>query len=109
MSSAAERPAYTPHPSYVVVWIVLVVLFAASVSFNLLSSVVVGVVFAFFIAAVKSLMVAAWFMHLNIEKRWVWIILATALTVIFIMWLGMAPDVMEMEGLNWAKQPAGPR
>ena len=111
MSTAVERAPHTPHPSYVVVWVVLVVLFAASVSFNLLSSVVVGIVFAFFIAMIKALMVAAWFMHLNIEKRWVWVILAAALLVIFVMWLGVAPDVMEKEGLNWAKQPpaAGPR
>ena len=98
-----DHAEHGPHPSYIIIWVVLVALFAASVGFSVLSSVVVGVVFAFFIAIIKGLMVAAWFMHLNIEPRWVWGILFGALLIVFILWLGVAPDVMEMKGVNWIK------
>ena len=101
MSQNAEHHA--PPMSYIIIWVVLVVLFAASIAFSLFSSLVVGVVFAFFIAIVKALMVAAWFMHLNIEPRWVWVLLAMALGAVFVMWLGMAPDIMEPAGANWSK------
>ena len=105
MSQNAE---HTPHPSYIVIWFVLVVLFAASVSFSLFPSVVVGVVFAFAIAIVKTYMVAAYFMHLNIEPKWVWMMLGLALLAVFIMWLGIAPDVMEATGTNWSKAESLP-
>ena len=105
MTSHAEHAETTLHPNYVIIWAVLVVLFVASISFSFVTSFAVGVVFAFFIAIVKALMVAAWFMHLNIEQKWVWIILCGGLLTIFVMWMGMAPDVMEMEGVNWSKDP----
>lgn len=108
MAQHAENPHHGSLLHYVVVWAVLVVLFAGSVSFSVVSSFVVGVVFAFFIAIVKAVMVAAWFMHLNIERRWVWLMLATGLMVVFVLWLGVAPDVMEMEGQNWSKLPLPP-
>lgn len=103
MSQHAERAEHAPHPAYLLVWAVLVTLFVASVSFNLVTSFVVGVVFAFFIAIIKTLMVAAWFMHLNVEKRWVWLMLLTGLLVVLVFWMGVAPDVMETEGVNWIK------
>jgi len=106
MSQNAEHHA--PPSYYIIIWAVLVVLFAASVSFSLFSSVVVGVVFAFVIAIVKAVMVAAWFMHLNTEPRWVWIMLVGALVAILIMWMGMAPDVMETHGTNWSKEHSLP-
>ena len=91
------------HPPYILIWFLLVVLFVASVAFSLFSSVVVGVVFAFFIAVVKALMVASYFMHLNIEPRFVWYMMFLALGAVFIMWLGIAPDVMEVNGAHWTK------
>ena len=105
MTSHSEHAHPTPHPNYIIIWAVLVVLFVASVSFSIVTSFAVGVVFAFFIAIIKALMVAAWFMHLNIEQKWVWIILTGGLLTIFVMWMGIAPDVMETEGLNWSKIP----
>jgi len=104
MSSHSEQGEHA-HPAYIIIWIVLVALFLASVGFSAFSSVVVGVVFAFFIAIVKALMVASWFMHLNVEPRWTWGILGMALLTIFVMWLGIAPDVMELNGVNWSKDP----
>ena len=106
MSQHAEPITHAPPIHYIIVWAVLVVLFVGSVGFSFVSSFIVGVVFAFFIAIVKAVMVGAWFMHLNLEPKWVWIMFAGGLMVVFIMWLGIAPDVMEMRGLNWEKIPA---
>lgn len=104
MSQHAESGHGHDHTRfYMTIWVLLVVLFVASVTFGLFSSVVVGVVFAFFIAIIKALMVSAYFMHLNIEPRWVWLLLLVALLAVFIMWLGVAPDVMEHSGTNWKK------
>ena len=108
MSAQAGNQAQghdTAHPSYIVIWVLLVLLFVASLGFSHFTSLVVGVVFAFFIAIVKALMVAAWFMHMNVEKKWVWIMMFLALGTVFIMWMGMAPDVMENRGVNWSKSP----
>ena len=106
MSQLAQPPDHSIRMRYAVIWAVLVLLFVCSIAFNGVTSFVVGVVFAFFIAIIKALMVAAWFMHLNIERRWVWIMLGGGLAVVFIMWLGVAPDVMESAGQNWSKLPA---
>lgn len=107
MTQHTEQTEYSPHPGYLLIWAVLVTLFVVSVTFNLFSSIVVGVVFAFFIAIIKTLMVAAWFMHLNVEQKWVWVMLLTGLLVVFVMWMGIAPDVMETEGVNWYKLTPG--
>lgn len=104
MSSHSEHGAHGGQ-AYIYIWIALVGLFLASVGFSAFSSVIVGVVFAFFIAIIKALMVASYFMHLNIEPRWTWAILGMALLTVFVMWLGIAPDVMEMNGVNWSKDP----
>jgi caa(3)-type oxidase subunit IV len=106
MTDHAQIAPHPAHLRYVLVWAVLVLLFVASVAFSAVTSVVVGVVFAFFIATVKALMVAAWFMHLNVEKRWVWWVLGLCLLVVFVLWLGVAPDVMEHGGVRWSKLPA---
>lgn len=105
MSQQAAGADHSARKHYVIVWAVLVFPFVGSVAFSGVASFIVGVVFAFFIAIVKAVMVAAWFMHLNIERKWVWIMLAGGLMVVFIMWLGVAPDVMESSGQNWSKIP----
>jgi high-affinity Fe2+/Pb2+ permease len=61
---------------------------------------------AFGIAIVKALMVAAYFMHLNIERRYIWYMLYTMLIIVFLFFAGTAPDVMETEGRNWIKSSA---
>ena len=108
MASQAEKGSHghdTAHPSYIIIWVLLVLLFLISLGFSHFTSLIVGVVFAFFIAIVKALMVAAWFMHLNIERRYVWVMMFLALGTVFVMWMGIAPDVMENRGYNWSKLP----
>jgi len=56
---------------------------------------------AFGIAVVKATMVAAYFMHLNIEKRYIWFILFIMLAFLLVLFAGVAPDVMKQGGRNW--------
>ena len=42
-------------------------------------------------------------MHLNIEKKWVGYILGFMLALMLVFFGGVAPDVLEHEGLQWEK------
>ena len=65
--------------SYVKIWGILVVLLIISVVGPMAEIKVITLVTAFGIAIVKALMVAAKFMHLNVEKRYIWYLLFTGL------------------------------
>jgi len=56
---------------------------------------------AFGIALVKAWMVASYFMHLNVEKKYIWWLLLGTLLFVVTLFAGMAPDVLVSEGLNW--------
>ena len=56
---------------------------------------------AFGIAVVKAYLVAANFMHLNIEKKYISYMLATMLMFMLLFFAGTAPDVMKHHGQNW--------
>jgi hypothetical protein len=56
---------------------------------------------AFGIAVVKAYLVAANFMHLNVEKKYISYLLATMLMLMLLFFAGTAPDVMEHKGQNW--------
>jgi caa(3)-type oxidase subunit IV len=64
---------------------------------------VVTLITAFGIAIVKAYLVAANFMHLNIEKRLATYILTTCLVFMFLFFAAVAPDVMKHDGDNWEK------
>ena len=54
-----------------------------------------------FFGAIKAGMVAAWFMHMDIEKKIVWFLMAVTCLCMLIFFSGVAPDVMNTEGDNW--------
>ena len=56
---------------------------------------------AFGVAIVKTIMVAGKFMHLDVEKKFVWWLLITCLVAMFICFAGLAPDIMNDRGANW--------
>lgn len=91
------------HPPYVKIYIVLLALFAISVLGPTLGITTVTIITAFGVAVVKATMVAAYFMHLNIEKRYVWFLLLTMLAFMVVLFAGVAPDVTQHRGQNWAK------
>lgn len=87
--------------NYVRIYLILLALFVVSVLGPTLGIEVVTVVTAFGLAAVKATMVAGYFMHLNVERRYIWYILLLMLAFMLVLFAGVAPDVMEHSGTNW--------
>ena len=103
----ATHAAHT-HPSYVKIWAVLVVLLGVSIAGPVLGMMWLTLITAFGIAVVKALMVAAYFMHLNIERAYIKQLLLVLLGLMLLLFAGVAPDIMKRSGRNWEQQPARP-
>ena len=91
---------------YVKIWAILMVLFVISVIGPELGIRWVTLVTAFGIAVVKALMVAAYFMHLNIEKKFIHYMLYTMLFLMAVFFTGVMTDVMKPHGSNWINEGA---
>ena len=98
--------AHVHHPNYVKIWAILVVLLLVSVVGSMSHVRVVLLTAAFGVAVVKAYLVAKNFMHVTVEKRWVPYLLVMCLLFIAILFAGVAPDVMQHNGLHWSKNPA---
>lgn len=98
---ADEHEHVHPPSFYVKIWAILTVLFVISVAGPMIGIKVVTLITAFGIAIVKAYLVAAHFMHLNIQKRWVVYLELGVLAILLLFWFGVAPDVMNHEGQNW--------
>ena len=90
-----------PQSHYVKVWGALMVLFFISVLGPMIGIKIVTLITAFGIAVVKASMVVKYFMHLDVEKRFVHYFLALSLAFMFLFFFAVAPDVMNHEGRNW--------
>ncbi len=90
-----------PESYYVKIWGLLLVLLVISICGPMLEIQVLTLITAFGIAFVKAAIVAAYFMHLNIEKKYVHYMLYSMLIFIFLFFAGTAPDVMRNAGQNW--------
>ena len=95
---------------YVKIWGILLVLLIVSIlgpvlaphlEFGFLKAWMITLITAFGIAVVKAYLVAANFMHLNIEKRYISYMLGTMVVLMLLFFAGVAPDVMKHEGENW--------
>jgi caa(3)-type oxidase subunit IV len=91
---------------YVKIWAILLVLFFISVTGPMLGIQVVTLITAFGIAIVKAWLVASKFMHLNIEKKYVTMLLFTMIAMVLLFFAGTAPDVMSHDGTNWSNNAA---
>ena len=91
---------------YIKIWALLLVLLIISITGPMLGHVWVTLLTAFGIAFVKAGLVAAYFMHLNVEKKYIWYLLYTMLLAMGLMFIAVAPDVMKTEGRNWVNQAA---
>jgi len=106
-----DHGAHTHHGPYVKVWAILVGLLCVSVAGPIVASFVehhstalaITLTTAFGIAVVKAYMVAKNFMHINFAQRFVTYLVATMLVFMFLLFSGVAPDVMETHGTNWVK------
>lgn len=106
MEAQGARAGHASHPSYVKIWALLVVLLVVSVLGPTLGLFWVTLLTAFGIAIVKALMVTAYFMHLNVEKRYVRYLFLVLLAVVLVFFAGVAPDVMKRAGQNWKHLPS---
>lgn len=88
---------------YVKIWAVLLVLLVISLVGPEFGIRWLTLVTAFGIAVVKALMVCAYFMHLNIEKKFIWYIMLGMLLMVAMFWFGTVTDVMHTSGRNWVK------
>lgn len=91
---------------YVKIWLLLLVLLVISILGPMLEIKILTLITAFGIAIVKALLVAAYFMHLNIEKRYVWYILISMLLMVGLFFAGTAADIMKPDGSNWENTSA---
>jgi len=89
------------HPPYVKIYLTLLALFAVSVLGPTLGIWWLTLVTAFGIAVIKATMVAAYFMHINIEPRYIRRLMYVMLAFMLVLFAGVAPDVMKHEGKNW--------
>ncbi|MBI1945139.1 MAG: cytochrome C oxidase subunit IV family protein [Deltaproteobacteria bacterium] len=99
--SGDEHEHVHPPSFYVKIWAILTVLFAISVAGPMLGVKIVTILTAFGIAIAKAYLVCAYFMHLNIQRRWVVYLELAVLGMVLLFWFGVAPDVMKHEGQNW--------
>lgn len=93
------------HTNYVKIWGILLVLLIVSVVGPMTGIKAIILITAFGIAIVKALMVAGYFMHLNVEKKLAWYMLIATVAFLLVCFFGIAPDVMRSEGTNWKKIP----
>jgi caa(3)-type oxidase subunit IV len=96
------------HPAsyYVKIWALLLGLLVISILGPMLGHKVLTLITAFGIAIVKALIVAAFFMHLNIEKRYVWYLLFAMLLMVGLFFGATAPDINHVRGRNWINRSA---
>lgn len=86
---------------YLKIYALLLLLFVISVIGPEIGIRWVTLVTAFGIAIVKFLMVAAYFMHLNIEKRYIHWMLYSMLIFVGLFFTGVMVDIMGVRGHNW--------
>ena len=88
---------------YVKIWVYLMILLVISIVGPAFEIMWLTLITAFGVAAVKALMVASWFMHLNTEKRYIWLLLISALIFLFGLYVGVAPDIQNNDGASWTR------
>lgn len=91
------------HTSYVKIWAILLVLLAVSIAGPEVGIQWVTLFTAFGIAIVKAYMVAKYFMHVNLEHRYIPYLLITCIVFMMLFFTAVAPDVMQSSGDNWIK------
>ena len=91
---------------YVKMWAILLVLLIVSIIGPEFGIPLLTLITAFGIALIKAYMVAAYFMHLSTEKRYIHYMLYTMLLFMAIFFAGVCVDVMRPKGENWENQAA---
>lgn len=87
--------------TYIKIWGLLLVLLVISVVGPMLEIRILTLITAFGIAFVKAAIVCAYFMHLNVEKKYVWYLLYTMLLMVGLFFAGTMTDVLKKDGERW--------
>ncbi len=83
-----------PHPNYVAIWGVLVVALLVSLIVGKMNLPVVTLILIFSVAVVKAWLVIAYYMHLKFEPLFVAAMVVTGLVCLYILFLGLVPDIV---------------
>jgi caa(3)-type oxidase subunit IV len=93
------------HVNYVKIYWVLMALLIVSVAGPFVGDALhmkaITLITAFGIALVKAYIVAANFMHLKFEKKYIVYLMLTAIAFMFLFYAGVSPDVMKHRGRQW--------
>ncbi len=99
---AADHAVGTSHAStYIKIWGLLVGLLVLSVVGPMLGIRAVTLITAFGIAVVKAYIVARYFMHITLERKFVTYLVAVMLAFMLVMVAGISPDVLKHDGARW--------
>lgn len=101
-----EGEHHAHHPNYKKIYFILLGLLVVSILGPEAGIVWVTLVTAFGVALIKANMVVQNFMHLRWEKRIMKWMLATSVVLMFLLFAGVAPDVMKHEGTRWVNNAA---
>ena len=109
MSEESSSPDHAhSHPNYVKIYLILLGLLVVSIIGPMLGNIHVLLITAFGVAVVKAVMVGSYFMHLNVEKKYIWFLLIIGVLFLAVLFIGVAPDVMKKDGLNWTHSGDAP-
>ena len=98
MGNATEREGRYHHPNYVGIWALLVVLLVVGIAVGFVGHVVLSTILVFSVAAIKASLVAANYMHLKSEPRFVQVIVLAALACVVIALIAFVPDIVYVYG-----------
>jgi caa(3)-type oxidase subunit IV len=101
----SEHAEHSPK-QYVKIWAILLVLLVISILGPMLEVKILTLITAFGIALIKALIVAAYFMHLNVERRYIWYILFTMLLMVTLFYAGVMTDIGHTSGSRWENKAA---
>ena len=94
------------HPNYKQIYFVLLGLLVVSILGPEFGIAWVTLITAFGIALIKANLVLQNFMHLRWEKRIMKWMLSTSVVLVFLLFAGVAPDVMKHQGSRWINDSA---
>jgi caa(3)-type oxidase subunit IV len=100
-AASADHVGPSHASTYIKIWGLLVGLLVLSVVGPMLGIRVVTLITAFGIAVVKAYIVARYFMHINLERKFVTYLVAVMLAFMLVMVAGISPDVLKHDGARW--------
>lgn len=104
--SSSHQGAHHSPSYYVKIWALLLFLLVVSILGPMLENKILTLITAFGIAVVKAAIVCAYFMHLNVEKKYIWYMLVAMLLMVGLFFAGTAVDINRPDGRNWINKGA---